>query len=133
MIRIALTAASLIALAAPAGAAGFASDSLGIIQFTMPSKNVGCMYFSDPERGVALACDRINPSPVRVVLYADGKPEVLEDIGSDELNCCKEDSTFDYGETWAEGPFTCASSQQGLECDNGLNGFTMSRSGITTY
>lgn len=133
MIRIAIATASLIAVAAPGWAAGFASNSLGMIQFTMPSKNVGCTYFSDPDRGVALACDRLMPSPVRVVLYARGAAEVLEDLDRDEMNCCADDSYFDYGETWAEGPFTCASSEQGLECDNGRNGFTMSRSGVSTY
>jgi hypothetical protein len=133
MSRIVAILASLVALAAPAGAAGFASDSLGIIRFSIPSRNVGCMYFSDPERGVALACDRIAPSPLRVVLYAKGKPEVLANLDRDEVNCCAEDSDFAYGETWSEGPFTCASSAQGLDCDNGRNGFTMNRAGITTY
>lgn len=134
MIRTVFTAISMIALAAPALAAGFASTPLGTIEFSMPSRNVGCMYFSDRDGGVLLACDRIAPSTLRVVLPAGGKAEVEKNIGEDELNCCGADSNnFDYGETWSEGPFTCASSEEGLECDNGKHGFTMSRKGVTTY
>ena len=131
MIRPALCLLAMLAAAHPAAATDFTPNDLGYIAFTMPSDNIGCIMRGDEERGTALECDRVEPSYVRVIFYGDGEAEVQREV--DDQYCCGVENYLPYGETWGRGPFTCASTEAGLECDNGEHGFTMSRRAVKTF
>jgi hypothetical protein len=131
MIRPALTLVALLALASPAAAVEFRESPYGYIEFTMPSNNVGCVYHDEEGSGLVLECDRVEPTYLRVRLFADGKPKLLKDVG--DASCCGAENYFPYGTSWRKGPFSCASTRSGLRCNNGDHGFSMSRSGVKTY
>jgi hypothetical protein len=131
MIRTALAAMGLAALASPALAVDFAPSPGGYIAFTMPSGNVGCVYRDEEGSGLVLECDRVEPSYLRVRLFEDGKPKVYRNVG--DPSCCGAENYFPYGTSWREGPFSCASTKSGLRCNNGDHGFTLSRKGVKTY
>jgi hypothetical protein len=134
-------ALALVLLAAPALAAeqSFPAIERGLIEFMMPSQNIGCVFV--PEGGTAvyeprdggpeLACDRVEPRYVSVVLGPAGAPIMIEEPG--EAPCCS-GPVLDYGNTWSEGPFTCTSARTGLTCqrDDGA-GFSLSRARIELF
>ncbi len=139
MIRfsIAVFAASLLSVSALAGDGGGGGE--GIDEFTMPSNNVGCIYIPEGVAstyavtggGAELSCDRVSPSYVRVVLGAKGKARRYTKLG--DASCCWADNYLAYGETWAEGPFTCLSATSGLTCTRGSHGFVINKKGVKAY
>lgn len=139
MNRLVTAVIALLAFAAPAFAADFEPDDQGQIEFTMPSGNIGCVY--TPEGGTEvyepvgggpeLACDRVEPSYVRVILGPDGKAKRHNDVG--DASCCGSDNVFDYGEEWEYDGFVCESSMSGLRCSRDGHGFSMARKAIKTW
>ena len=130
-MRRILATMALLALAGAAHATDFAESPGGYIEFTMPSNNIGCVYRDEDGSGLVLECDRVEPSYVRVRLFQDGKPKIYRNVG--DASCCGAENYLEYGDSWREGPFSCASTTSGLRCNNGEHGFSMSRKGIKTY
>ncbi|MDH3262941.1 MAG: hypothetical protein OEM24_02965 [Paracoccaceae bacterium] len=132
---------AVLLLAAPAVAEeqSFPATEQGLIEFMTPSQNIGCVFV--PEGGTAvyvprdggpeLACDRVEPGYVSVVLGPEGPPIVIEEPG--EAPCCS-GPVLDYGNSWSEGPFTCTSAHTGLTCtrEDGP-GFSMARAKIEVF
>lgn len=131
MIREAIAVSALVALAAPALAVEFDSSPGGYIEFTLPSNNIGCVYRDEEGSGLVLECDRVQPSYLRVRLFQDGKPKIFRNVG--DPSCCGAENYLEYGMSWREGPFSCASTTSGLRCNNGEHGFSLSRRGVKTY
>jgi hypothetical protein len=131
MMRSIVAAGALLLIATPGLAEEFAESPGGYIEFTMPSNNIGCVYRDEDGSGLVLECDRVEPSYVRVRLFQDGKPKIYRNVG--DPSCCGAENYLEYGESWKEGPFSCASTTSGLRCNNGDHGFSMSRKGIKTY
>jgi hypothetical protein len=139
MIRIAAAALSALMISSSAFAVEFEANNDGLIEFNMPSGNVGCVYV--PEGGTAtyeprdggpeLACDRVEPSYVRVILDSAGRAIRLNNVG--DASCCGADNIFKYGQVWQEGPFKCISAASGLTCTRGAHGFSLSRKSVKTY
>ncbi len=139
MIRFAAAAFAVALLTAPALAVEFEPNDQGQIEFTMPSNNVGCIYtpaggtdvYKTSDGGAELACDRIAPAYVRVMLGESGKARRYTNVG--DPSCCGAENYFEYGEVWSEGPFSCISSTTGLACTRGSHGFSMSRKAVKVY
>jgi hypothetical protein len=139
MIRFAAATFAVALLTTPALAVEFEANDQGLIEFTMPSNNVGCFYtpaggtdtYETADGGAELSCDRIAPSYIRVVLGASGKAKRYTNVG--DASCCEAENYFEYGEVWSEGPFSCISSTKGLACTRGAHGFSMSRKAVTAY
>jgi hypothetical protein len=131
MRRLLAAVLAALALATPAGAVTFKESPYGFIEFTMPSNNVGCVYRSEPGTGLVLECDRVEPTYLRVRLFAQGKAKLYKNVG--DASCCGAENYFPYGTSWSKGPFTCSSAKTGLRCNNGAHGFSMSRSAVKTY
>ena len=131
MMRNVLAACALLLIATPGHAEEFAESPGGYIEFTMPSNNIGCVYRDEDGSGLVLECDRVEPSYVRVRLFQDGKPKIYRNVG--DASCCGAENYLKYGESWREGPFSCASTTAGLRCNNGEHGFSISRKGVKTY
>jgi hypothetical protein len=128
-----------LACAAPAVAAEF-PDKDGVVEFTTPSENIACRYYAKPtptralEDGAPrLSCDRANPTYVRVILGgAKGEP-TRHDNPSDQT-CCSADHVLAFGDHWKDGPFTCVSGKDGLDCrDEKGHGLFMSLKAIRTH
>ncbi len=105
-------------------------------RFRMPSKNVGCIYYS----GV-LRCDILSglvPEP-RGSCDLDWTGFVLDETSAQPE--CAGDSVYDegapvlaYGEHWAKGSITCDSREAGLRCQNGSgHGFTLARGSSASF
>jgi hypothetical protein len=139
MIRLATAAVALAAFTLPALAVDFDENDQGQVEFTMPSGNIGCIY--TPEGGTdtyepmgggpELACDRVEPAYVRVILGPNHKAKRYDAVG--DPSCCGSDNVFDYGETWEMEGFSCLSTTTGLQCTRGSHGFSISRKAIKTY
>jgi hypothetical protein len=111
----------------------------GMIEFVMPSMNIECTFipkqsaiYMPRDGGPELSCDRRDPTYVRVVLGPTGPAERTDNPG--EQPCCGVENTFQYGQTWVGGPFTCQSAATGLSCrhQNG-HGFSMSKAEIKVH
>jgi hypothetical protein len=130
-------AAAIFVLYVVSAAAAHANP--GENEFTMPSRNVGCVYtpaggtgtYQSPDGLAELQCDRVEPTYVRVVLGATGPAHRFNNVG--DASCCGEDYILEYGEMWQQGPFTCLSATTGLVCTRGHHGFSISRRSIKTY
>lgn len=139
MIRLAAAALMLAAISLPAHAVTFDETDQGQIEFTMPSGNIGCIYtpaggtdvYEPVGGGPELACDRVEPAYVRVVMGPSGKAKRYNNVG--DASCCGADNIFDYGEVWKLDGFRCTSSTSGLTCKRGAHGFSMSRAAIKTW
>ena len=139
MTRLATIAISLFACAAAAQAASFAPTADGLINFQLPSGNIGCTYVPDggtpvytPEDGHAeLQCDRVEPSYTRALLGSAGPARKYANAG--DASCCGFSNVLDYGETWKMGPFTCSSATTGLTCTRGGHGLRMSRKAVKVW
>lgn len=103
------------------------------VEFQLPSGNIGCVYvpaggtavYQTPDGRAELACDRVAPSYVRLVMSETGPATLLENLG--EAPCCSGE-TLAYGATWTQSPFTCQSAEASLSCANGDgHRFTLSR------
>ena len=133
MLRFAAAIFVLYVVSAAAHASG------GEYEFTMPSRNVGCVYtppggtstYTSPDGLAELQCDRVEPTYVRVILGETGPAHRLNNVG--DASCCGDNYILPYGEVWSEGPFTCLSATTGLVCTRGHHGFTISRKSIATY
>jgi hypothetical protein len=139
VIRIVTTVFSAALLSASSFAGDGGGGGEGQYEFTMPSNNVGCVYtpeggtaiYSTADGGAELSCDRVAPSYVRVVLGAKGKAKRFTNVG--DPSCCGADNYLAYGETWAEGPFSCLSATSGLTCTRGSHGFVINKKGVKAY
>jgi hypothetical protein len=131
-VRLAVVAALLLALAAPASAAAV------LIQFRTPSANIGCGYSSGPGRP-SLRCDILSglkprPAKPRGCELDWGFGYALSPTGSAQTVCAG-DTTVDrrarvlrYGQKWSRSGFTCVSRLAGLRCANRSgHGFFLSR------
>jgi hypothetical protein len=95
-----------------------------LVEFQLPSGNIGCVYvpaggtavYQTPDGRAELACDRVAPTYVRLVMSETGPAALQENLG--EAPCCSGE-TLAYGATWTQGPFTCQSAESGLTCANG--------------
>lgn len=95
-----------------------------LVEFQLPTGNIGCTFvpaggtavYRTPDGRAELACDRIAPTYVRIVLSETGAGVLQQNLG--EAPCCAGE-TLAYGASWAQGPFTCTSSQEGVSCTNG--------------
>jgi hypothetical protein len=117
--------------AAPAEPAAAAMPGVAIT-FMAPSGNIGCIYipaggtdvYQPSEPGAELQCDRSEPEYVRVVLPEHGAARVVE---TDERGCCSGE-TIEYGQRWAEGPYTCDVTDAGMTCNSAEgHSFTLGR------
>jgi hypothetical protein len=116
--------------------ASFRPEASGQISFVMPSQNIGCTYtpgggtrlYRPFDGGPELACDRIDPTYVRVVLT----PSSLRRFDKvDDQGCCSVENVFAYGSRWSAGPFTCQSATSGLTCmRSDGRGFVISRANV---
>lgn len=139
MIRFAAAALMLAAISLPAHAVTFDENDQGQIEFTMPSGNIGCVYtpaggtdvYEPAGGGPELACDRVEPAYVRVIMGPSGKAKRYNNVG--DASCCGAENIFDYGEVWKFDGFRCTSSTSGLTCKRGGHGFSMSRAAIKTW
>jgi len=119
---------------APTTAADVATPPAGqLVEFQLPSGNIGCVYvppggtavYQTPDGRAELACDRVAPTYVRLVMSETGPATLQENLG--EAPCCSGE-TLAYGATWTQGPFTCQGAESGLTCTNGDgHRFTLSR------
>ncbi|MBY5401662.1 DUF6636 domain-containing protein [Rhizobium leguminosarum] len=126
---------------APTGLAAertFKPDGNGQIVFVTPTRNIGCVYtpkggvemYVPEDGGPELACDRIEPLYVRLILPASGKAYIFKMVG--DTACCSEEHVLDYGESWRDGPYSCTSSTEGLRCRRrDGHGFFASRKRLT--
>ena len=131
----------LLVLAASAAAqtpvpAVFKPDANGQISFVMPSHNIGCTYtpaggtpvYRPADGGPELACDRVDPTYVRVVLTPAGIRR-FDKVG--DASCCGVDNVFAYGSRWSAGPFACTSDASGLTCARADGrGFLLGRANV---
>jgi hypothetical protein len=104
-----------------------------LVEFQLPSGNIGCVYvpaggtavYQTPDGRAELACDRVAPAYVRLVLSETGPAILQENLG--EAPCCS-GQTLAQGATWTQGPFACQSAEGALTCTNrDGHGFTLSR------
>lgn len=101
-----------------------------VIQFKMPSDNIGCYYESSPKD--TLSCLRYEPAVMGVFLDTYGAfasvPEMWGPalVGPGVL-------VLDYGQSLQLGGITCTSEKTGLTCEGHGHGFTVSRSNVDTY
>jgi hypothetical protein len=117
----------------------FAPLPSGQVEFVMPSGNVGCIYtpeggtpvYMPADGGPELSCDRIEPDYRRFVLGRSGPAISYDDV--QDASCCSATNPFDYGDSWAMGPFSCLSTRSGLTCLRGTNGFFISRSRTSVW
>lgn len=139
MIRPAAAALMLAAISLPAHAITFDENEQGQIEFAMPSGNIGCIYtpaggtdvYEPVGGGPELACERIEPTFVRVIMGPSGKARRYDIYG--DTTCCTAENIFRYGEVWRFDGFRCTSSTSGLTCRRGAHGFSMSRKAIRTW
>jgi len=82
-----------------------------IVDFSMPSSNIGCSYIAHicRGRGPELSCDRREPSYVYVDLGRTGPAQPTDNLS--EQSSCGVGNTLQYGQTWNGGPFTVQSSE----------------------
>lgn len=106
--------------------------------FMMPSGNIGCVYtpaggtavYQPQDGGPELACDIVAPRYVRATLGRAGAATLNHAVG--DPSCCSADTVLDYGQGWAQGPFSCVSERTGLSCrrQDG-HGFVLSRAQVS--
>jgi len=104
--------------------------------FMTPTGNIGCVYtpaggtevYRTRDGRAELACDRVEPAYVRVILSERGAAERIDNVG--DASCCAGE-TIAYGQRWQAGPFLCDVSEAGVSCANAEGrGFTLSRATI---
>jgi hypothetical protein len=137
--RLLLLAGAAISLSlAPAASGGAASSRADqVIQFSTPSKNIGCVYARISGSPTDLRCDiqsGLKPKPKR--------PRGCDLDWGDSLSMgktgrvhvvCHGDTALGgpplaYGRTWRHDGFTCTSRVTGLTCRNlSRHGFFLSR------
>ncbi len=128
-MRVAVTVALALAFAAPAQAL--------VLQFRMPSANIGCIFSSEPgDGGPYLRCDILSglkPQPKRAcdldltgfALTLRGRATVVC-AGDTAVN--RRAKVIRYGSKWSRGGFSCLSRRTGLRCRNRSgHGFVLSR------
>jgi hypothetical protein len=102
------------------------------VTFMAPSGNIGCIYipsggtgvYQPAEPGAELQCDRAEPEYIRIVLPENSAARI---VATDERGCCSGE-TIQYGQRWAEGPYTCDVTDAGVTCASTAgHGFTLSR------
>ena len=131
-MRTAITAICIWALSACAVAAGSPkatgkagakfSDREGQVEFSSPSKNIGCVYtpvggtswYKPAGGGPEMSCDRVKPEYVNVRMGPSGDVQRVDNPG--EQPCCSATNILAYGKSWKAGPFTCKSGPTGLAC-----------------
>jgi hypothetical protein len=135
-----VAAAGMLATStAYAGQLAFPPNPSGQVEFVMPSGNIGCIYtpeggtpvYKPADGGPELSCDRIEPDYLRFVLGRSGPAVVHFDV--QDASCCSAINRLAYGDSWAKGEFSCASTTSGLTCIRGANGFFISRSRTSVW
>ncbi len=135
--RVIACLAALAAAGVPAAAAS--GRGAVVVQFRLPSGNIGCAYVKDPGRAASLRCDiatGLKPAPPipasckydfgsAVAMGVFGRPRVIC-VSDTALNLAA--PVLAYGETWQRGGFRCVSRSTGLTCTNASrHGFFLSR------
>lgn len=134
-----LVVLAFLATPLAAGEQRFPPDAYGMTNFMLPSGNIACLYV--PKGGTAiyeprgggpeLACDRVEPAYVTVILGPTGPAEVLKEPA--EVACCS-GPILNYGNHWQEGPFLCTSERTGLTCRRSDGrGFSMARARVAAF
>ncbi len=138
MISRAILLCSLAIVAAALSNHG--ADAQGTsASFTMPSKNIECIYtpaggsgvYKPADGGPELSCDRAEPAYVRITLGRSGPARRYDNVG--DRSCCGVENPVAYGTSWSQGPFVCQSAQTGLTCTRDSHGFSISRETISIY
>jgi hypothetical protein len=140
MMRLMLVAVALLAGPARADDQRFEPDASGLIEFQMPSGNVACSFvpkggtdtYLPRDGGPELACTRVEPDYVVVILGRAGPAERIGDSG--EQGCCAILPVLEYGNLWREGPFLCRSAKSGLECGSESgHGMSLARAAVNVW
>jgi hypothetical protein len=142
MLKLAFFFAAAVAVGASAAHGEhrtFAPLPSGQVEFTMPSGNIGCIFtpeggtsaYMPADGGPELLCDRVEPDYRRFVLGRSGPATENGDVL--DASCCSAINAFAYGDSWAMGGFSCASTPSGLSCIRGANGFFISRSRTSVW
>lgn len=111
----------------------------GVVSFSTPTGNIGCIYipaggtdvYFPKDGGPELQCDRVEPVYLRLFLYKSGKAARFTNVG--DASCCAAENVLVYGNIWSKGPFTCRSERAGLTCTRGRHGFFISRAKTRVY
>jgi hypothetical protein len=105
-----------------------AGEGASLEFFTMPSKNVFCLYSEGED---LISCDRTKPSYVSVTLTGEGKAFTTTDqsdtVGHDDANI------IPYGKSWKKSGYKCLSAKSGITCTHGKHGFAMSKKSVKVY
>ena len=117
-----LAFACLVATLGPAAA--------DVVQFKMPSDNIGCHYESSPQD--ELSCLRYEPSVMGVFMNETEAFASVPEMWGPAL-VAEGVLVLNYGESLTLGGITCTSEQTGLTCEGHGHGFTISRSNVDTY
>jgi hypothetical protein len=124
MLRTVIGFATFILIATSA----FAGEGVSIEFFTMPSKNVFCLYSEGED---LISCDRSKPSYVSVTLTGAGKAFTTTDqsdnVSHDDANI------IPYGKSWKKSGYKCLSAKTGITCTHGKHGFVMSKKSVKVY
>jgi hypothetical protein len=112
----------------------------GQVDFVTPSGNIGCIYtpaggtswYQTADGGPELACDRVMPTYIRLVLTGAGAATEIADVG--DQGCCGAENVLAYGQQVVLGPFTCTAETHGLTCTRADgHGFLVSRAVSEAY
>ncbi|EJC77715.1 hypothetical protein Rleg10DRAFT_6429 [Rhizobium leguminosarum bv. trifolii WSM2012] len=111
---------------APRGLAAektFKPDENGQVVFVTPTRNIGCVYtpkggvemYVPEDGGPELACDRIEPLYVRLIMPASGKAYIFKMVG--DTACCSDEHVLDYGESGRAGLIPAPPARKGCGAD----------------
>jgi hypothetical protein len=131
---------ALLPALAHAEAQRFPADAFGMVEFMMPSGNIGCVYVPEGgtptylpmDGGPELICERMEPAYAIMILGPRGPAVTVEDSG--EAGCCG-GPVLAYGNHWEIPPFRCRSERGGLTCERITDGrgFSMARARIESW
>jgi hypothetical protein len=105
------------------------ADGNGIVQFSLPSGDIGCTYIPfDGAGGIEtgtgtlpeLHCYRTTGRFEAASLGPSGPARELRLTG--KLDCCGA-NILAYGSTWQTGGYNCTAAQGTLTCTRGIHGF----------
>ena len=115
------------------------ADRNGIVQFSLPSGDMGCTYIPfDGAGGIEtgtgtlpeLHCYRTAGRFEAASLGPSGPARELRLTG--KLDCCG-GNILAFGSTWETGGYECAAAQSALTCSRGSHGFILSRTSLKLF
>jgi hypothetical protein len=117
----------------------FPSNQNNIIQFSNPSKEIGCTYIpfngaggiDTGQNSSELHCYYLNSPNKAVSLGVAGKARRLS--VTKKLKCCNENNILPYKMRWSEGGYSCRSKPNHFNCTWGKHGFTMTSKRIIRF